>query len=73
MVNGIRAYITLLVNQSKFRIFCNMSVIFVTFFREDAGTESIFGQGSYMNPNDTRQYLYRLTPVDASDHKNIKV
>lgn len=40
--------------------------------REETGTESIFGQGSYMNPNDTRQYLYRLTPVTAID-KNVKV
>lgn len=35
-------------------------------------TESIFGQGSYMNPNDTRQYLYRLAPV-ANMSKNVKV
>lgn len=40
--------------------------------REETGTKSIFGQGSYMNPNDTRQYLYRLTPVAPTD-KNIKV
>lgn len=39
---------------------------------EDSVTESIFGQGSYMNPNDTRQYLYRLAPV-ANTSKNIKV
>lgn len=40
--------------------------------REETGTKSIFGQGSYMNPNDTRQYLYKLTPVAPVD-KNTKV
>ncbi|XP_027046406.1 trafficking protein particle complex subunit 13-like [Pocillopora damicornis] len=39
---------------------------------EESITESIFGQGSYMNPNDTRQYLYRLAPV-ANMSKNVKV
>ena len=39
---------------------------------EETGTKSIFGQGSYMNPNDTRQYLYKLTPVAPVD-KNTKV
>ncbi|KAL9950219.1 hypothetical protein ACROYT_G042691 [Oculina patagonica] len=39
---------------------------------EETNTESVFGQGSYMNPNDTRQYLYRLTPVTPID-RNIKV
>jgi len=39
---------------------------------EDTGKESIFGPGSYVNPNDTRQYLYKLTPV-APTFKNVKV
>ena len=50
---------------------CKM-IIFFHLAREETGTKSIFGQGSYMNPNDTRQYLYRLTPVAPMD-KNIKV
>lgn len=40
--------------------------------RDEAVAESIFGRGSYMNPNDTRQYLYKLTPVQPT-YKNVKV
>ncbi|XP_073227783.1 trafficking protein particle complex subunit 13-like [Porites lutea] len=39
---------------------------------DEAVAESIFGRGSYMNPNDTRQYLYKLTPVQPT-YKNVKV
>ena len=33
---------------------------------------SIFGKGSYLNPNDTRQYLYKLKPKSPLE-KNMKV
>lgn len=40
--------------------------------REECSSESVFGMRSYMNPNDTRQYLYKLTPT-APAFKNTKV
>ncbi|XP_067044830.1 trafficking protein particle complex subunit 13-like [Acropora muricata] len=39
---------------------------------EECSSESVFGMRSYMNPNDTRQYLYKLTPT-APAFKNTKV
>ena len=40
--------------------------------REEAVSEPIFERRFYMNPNDTRQYLYRLTPITSIDI-NLKV
>lgn len=59
-------------------LYCTLNIIGVTektlFYinRDETVAESIFGRGSYMNPNDTRQYLYKLTPVQPT-YKNVKV
>lgn len=39
---------------------------------EESSSRSIFGTGSYMNQNDTRQYLYKLTPHSPT-FKNVKI
>jgi len=35
--------------------------------KDDGAPKSIFGELTYLNPQDSRQYLYRLSPKDAND------
>ena len=35
-------------------------------------TTSTFGKASYINPQDTRQYLFRLTPLEGQDIRQLK-